>query len=164
MYSKAKFRGSKHESITETHSVGTPSYIYVRVYAPFAGALFTSLACPTLACDTYLQIPRTHIIFSLSSYTIGRQDLVGADAHPITMITLGTDAATLHQHLSANASLVDVSVRELQRLSRETTRNTALELQTQTDVKVQDSGLVGGGDSSSEGSDSDASTGGEAEA
>lgn len=116
MYTKGSYSGAKYESISEAHSVGLSSNVYVKVYASFAGAIFTSIACPTLACATYLQIPRTHIVFSLASYPIERQDITSADAHPFTMITLGSTTATLHQEFVRATNAVDASVRALQQL------------------------------------------------
>ncbi|KAJ6449728.1 hypothetical protein DFH09DRAFT_93659, partial [Mycena vulgaris] len=62
MYTK----NTNHDWIPTATSVGTPSYIYVSVYRQFAGAIFSSMACGILSCPTVLQIPRTHIFFSLA--------------------------------------------------------------------------------------------------
>ncbi|KAJ6609212.1 hypothetical protein B0H10DRAFT_2226075 [Mycena sp. CBHHK59/15] len=71
MYTKS----TMHDWIPNVSSVGLPSYIYISVYRQFAGAMFTSIACEKLSCPTVLQIPRTHILFSLASFKITRQDI-----------------------------------------------------------------------------------------
>lgn len=59
MYTK----NTMHDWIPMALSVRTPSYICVSVYSPLAGTMFTLLACPKLACGSFLQIPHTHLLF-----------------------------------------------------------------------------------------------------
>ncbi|KAJ2915314.1 hypothetical protein MD484_g5089, partial [Candolleomyces efflorescens] len=70
MYSKGPGKNSKHEWIKSMDKLGVASYIYVRKLSAMAGdSVFTSLTCPTLSSPTYLQIPRTHLLFSLASFS-----------------------------------------------------------------------------------------------
>ncbi|KAJ7022239.1 hypothetical protein C8F04DRAFT_1311542 [Mycena alexandri] len=64
MYTK----NTMHDWIPTATSVGAPSYICIQGYASIAGPMFTSMSCPKLACGSFLQIPRTHLIFSFASF------------------------------------------------------------------------------------------------
>jgi hypothetical protein len=108
MYSKGEGKGSKHEWIPSAPSVGVLSYIYVTVFKPFAGNnMFSSMTCPSLSSSTILQVPRTHVLFSLASSApkISSQKLKTTDGHPFSLVTLDTYSATvfeaLHQHSDA---------------------------------------------------------------
>lgn len=109
MYSK----NTHHDWIPLAASVGTPSYIYVRVYRQFGGALFSSMSCPKLACSAFLQIPRTHILFSLASFSkIKRQDVPTA-GHPLTLITLCKDSLALFDVFHTQRNALSLSLQEL---------------------------------------------------
>ncbi|KAF8178293.1 hypothetical protein K438DRAFT_1977929 [Mycena galopus ATCC 62051] len=76
MYTK----NTMHDWIPAVTSVGSPSYVYVLTYRQFTGPLFMSMACEKLPCPTVLQIPRTHVLFSLASFTNNtRQDTPNSD-------------------------------------------------------------------------------------
>ncbi|KAG6915048.1 hypothetical protein DXG01_013714 [Tephrocybe rancida] len=116
MYTKANFRGAKHEAARELKSVGHASYIYIQLYTSF-GPYFTSLACQPLSSSTFLQIPRTHIIFSLAGYAIAKQELRNADAHLVNLITLRNDALQVHSQLAAMLPDVNAAVQLLKGLT-----------------------------------------------
>jgi len=91
MYSKGEGKGSKHEWIPSTPSIGVLSYVYVRTFNVFAGnGMFSSMTCPSLSSSTILQIPRTHILFSLASSApdITSQELKTMNGHPFSLLTL----------------------------------------------------------------------------
>ena len=93
MYSKSEAKSARHEWIPSASNTGILSYVYVRTFAPFAGDnMFTSMTCPTLSSSTILQIPRTHILFSLasSSADISVQSLRSSDGHPLSILTFDT--------------------------------------------------------------------------
>jgi len=117
MYTKASYRGAKHEAISRVESVGLPSNIYVQVLSPLFGNVFTSLSCNTLSCNSYLQIHRSHIIFSLASYNITLQEVSSLDTHPFTLATLPPDAAKIWTSLQSLLAQVSGSVAQLQKLS-----------------------------------------------
>jgi hypothetical protein len=49
-------------------STGVLSYVYVKIFKSFAGNnMFSSMTCPSLSSSTILQVPRTHVLFSLAS-------------------------------------------------------------------------------------------------
>ncbi|KAJ7433413.1 hypothetical protein FB451DRAFT_1380348 [Mycena latifolia] len=113
MYTK----NTMHDWIPAATSVGTPSYVYASVYLPFAGSTFTSMSCPTLACSTFLQIPRTHILFSLASFagTIHRQDLRTTDGFPHALVTLCPGSQSLFTTLRAYQTSLFFAILELVR-------------------------------------------------
>ncbi|KAJ6537582.1 hypothetical protein B0H10DRAFT_2141861 [Mycena sp. CBHHK59/15] len=109
MYTK----NTMHDWILNTTSVGTPSYICIAVYRQFAGSLFSSVACEKLSCPTVLQIPRTHILFSLASYRITRQSIPTQEGYPHTMATLCAASLKLFQTLHQGQVALQAAVREL---------------------------------------------------
>ncbi|KAJ6578728.1 hypothetical protein DFH09DRAFT_1148213 [Mycena vulgaris] len=86
MYTK----NTMHDWLPMATSVGSPSYVYIAVYSPIAGHMFTSMPCPKLACGSIIQIPRTHLLFSLASYSrmIQRQAVPTTEGHPHVLLTL----------------------------------------------------------------------------
>jgi hypothetical protein len=106
MYTKS----THHDWISIAESVGTPSYIYVLVYLQLGGNFFSSLTCQALGCPTVLQIPRTHILFSLASYTIARQASPTADGHPHTLVTLCKDSHALFQIFQQHSKGLHVAI------------------------------------------------------
>ncbi|KAJ7778679.1 hypothetical protein DFH07DRAFT_950687 [Mycena maculata] len=106
MYSKSMH----HDWIPFADSVGTPSYIYVRVYRQFGGSLFSSMSCQALACPAFLQIPCTHILFSLASFSkIQRQEVVTA-AHPLTLVTLCHESLALFTAFKAEQNALFLAI------------------------------------------------------
>ncbi|KAJ7796907.1 hypothetical protein B0H14DRAFT_3157761 [Mycena olivaceomarginata] len=105
MYTKS----TMHDWIPATTSVGTPSYVYADVYQALGGRMFTSLSCPPLACGTTLQFPRTHIIFSLASFTptITRQEVPTTDGHPHTLNVLYFTVEELTKMAKSKDSAID---------------------------------------------------------
>ncbi|KAJ7151882.1 hypothetical protein C8R43DRAFT_1067439 [Mycena crocata] len=114
MYTK----NTNHDWIPQTTSVGTPSYVYVLVYKQVGGPLFTSMSCATLACPTYLQIPRSHLLFSLASFTgIDRQAIASA-GHPLTLLTLCADSFSLLQSFHVRRQVLQGCVLDLSKKAK----------------------------------------------
>ena len=90
MYSKGEGKGAKHEWIPSTDNIGVLSYLYIRVFAHFAGDMFTSMTCQSLSSSSLIQIPRSHILLSLTSAmrAITFQQLNSSNGHPMTLVTL----------------------------------------------------------------------------
>ncbi len=65
------------------------------------------MTCLSLSSSTILQVPRTHVLFSLASSApkISSQMLKTTGGHPFSLVTLDTYTATifeaLHQHSDA---------------------------------------------------------------
>ncbi|KAJ7173523.1 hypothetical protein C8R46DRAFT_1083087 [Mycena filopes] len=116
MYTK----NTMHDWTPTVTSVGTPSYIYVSMYRRFAGALFTSMACEKLSCSTVLQIPSTHLLLSLASFTkITKQAIPASDGYPHIMVNLCPESLKLFEDLRGSSPVVQTAVQELGRLLRE---------------------------------------------
>lgn len=143
MYSQSYYRGAQHEAVTELKSSGLPSYVYIQVYAPFSGAIMSSLSCPSLATTTFLQIPRTHILFSLASYGMSWTEVTSADAHLFTMLTLGPETFAIFSTFLRHAHDFKTAVQVLKGL-----------LSSRGSMATK---LAAGAESSSEGSDLDSS-------
>lgn len=108
MYSKS----TNHDWIPLANSVGTPSYIYVQAYQPFGGAMFSSMCYQKLSCSTFLQIPRTHILFSLASFPrIQRQEVAGDN--PVLLVTLCKDSFELYEAFHRQRNALHLSIQEL---------------------------------------------------
>ncbi|KAJ6597640.1 hypothetical protein DFH09DRAFT_1272270 [Mycena vulgaris] len=115
MYTK----NTNHDWIPTATSVGTPSYIHVSVYRQFAGAIFSSMACGILSCPTVLQIPRTHILFSLASFTkITRQAVPTAEGYPHMLATLCPSSLELLQKLRLSQTALAAAVLHLAQLMK----------------------------------------------
>ncbi|KAG6914658.1 hypothetical protein DXG01_016095 [Tephrocybe rancida] len=131
MYTKAGYRGEKHEAVKELQSVGHASYVYIQLYAPFGSpAYFQSLACESLSSSTFLQMPRAQIIFLLAQYTITKHELRSTDAHPFNVATLGPEAVQIHSGLATALSNVTAAVQLLNclTLTRKSSRPAAVQL------------------------------------
>ncbi|KAK7039864.1 hypothetical protein R3P38DRAFT_2514522 [Favolaschia claudopus] len=109
MYTK----NTMHDWIPNAPHVGTPSYICVEAYRRFAGAMFSSIACERLSCPTVLQIPRTHLLFSLASYKITRQSLPTPEGYPHTMATLCAASLDVFNTMHMNAAAFQAAVRAI---------------------------------------------------
>ncbi|KAJ6554371.1 hypothetical protein B0H19DRAFT_1153335 [Mycena capillaripes] len=114
MYTK----NTMHDWIQTASSVGTPSYIYVSIYRHFTGAIFSSMACDKLWCPTVLQIPRTHLLFSLASFPITRQEVPTTEGYPHTMATLCPASLKLFQDLQQCRSALNLAVKDLGELMK----------------------------------------------
>jgi hypothetical protein len=119
MYTKS----THHDWISIAESVGTPSYIYVLVYLQLGGNFFSSLTCQALGCPTILQIPRTHILFSLTSYTIARMASPTADGHPHALVTLCEDSHALFQLFQQHSKGLHVVIDDLAKSAKAKGKN-----------------------------------------
>ncbi|KAJ7032518.1 hypothetical protein C8F04DRAFT_958759 [Mycena alexandri] len=135
MYTK----NTMHDWIPTVTSVGTPSYICIQGYASIAGPMFTSMSCPKLACGSFLQIPRTHLIFSFASFDskITRQQIPTAGGHPHTLLTLCATSAALFETIQTHQLSLNTAVRELMRLSK--ARNNSSDTVQQQEIESEDS-------------------------
>ncbi|KAJ7898905.1 hypothetical protein B0H14DRAFT_3554351 [Mycena olivaceomarginata] len=126
MYTK----NTMHDWIPSATSVGTPSYVYAAVYQPLAGRMFSSMSCELLTCGATLQFPRTHILFSLASFTptITRQDIPTAEGYPHTLITLCERSFELLSKLRANQKPLYLAVEELTGMAKAKHADTDLPL------------------------------------
>ncbi|KAF8803503.1 hypothetical protein BYT27DRAFT_7259964 [Phlegmacium glaucopus] len=118
MYSKSEGKGSKHEWIPSAPSIGVLSYVYIRTFNVFTGnGMFSSLTCPSLSSSTILQIPRTHILFSLASSAsnITSQELKTADGHPFSLITLDTYSVSVFDAFRLRSNDLYKAVKVLQK-------------------------------------------------
>ncbi|KAJ7652490.1 hypothetical protein DFH06DRAFT_1331114 [Mycena polygramma] len=111
-------KSTMHDWTPVVRSVGAPSYIYVLAYRQFAGALFTSMACDKLACPTILQIPRTHLLFSLASFTKITQQDAPTDGYPHTLVNLCPESLKLLQDLRRSSAILRTGIQELERLMK----------------------------------------------
>ncbi|KAJ7744768.1 hypothetical protein DFH07DRAFT_978083 [Mycena maculata] len=111
--------GEQHPHFTVITIVSLPSYIYVSVYQQFAGTLFSSIACEKLFCLTVLQIPRTHVLFSLASFKITQQDIPTSEKYLHMMATLDPDSMALVHKMRQTQAALNAAVRELVLLMKE---------------------------------------------
>jgi hypothetical protein len=105
MYTKGNGKNAKHEWTVGVESLGHPSYVYVRKYVPMGGnGYFSSLAQPGLSLPTFLQVPRTHLLFSLgslsTSFTHQPPLLINGASFPA--LTLCPWSLAIFQQLSAS--------------------------------------------------------------
>ena len=69
MYSKA---AGKHEYALDLPSIGSPSYIAVRLHSPFEPfgvGIFSDVACSSMSNPTFLQIRPDQVLLSLGGYS-----------------------------------------------------------------------------------------------
>ncbi|KAI0054490.1 hypothetical protein BV25DRAFT_1922630 [Artomyces pyxidatus] len=120
MYTNSGARGARHEWISSARSVGIPSYINIRVYRHSHGNSYTSLACTSLGCATFLRIPRTHIIFSLAtaSHAFVRVDTRTDAGHPFGFVTLCAFSQGILKVLCDHRVAVSAAVRSLLELQK----------------------------------------------
>lgn len=125
MYSKSAGKGAKHEWREELTSLGAASYVSARVYSPMAGhSVFTSLDCAELSAPTLLHIPRTHILFSLASFSssVKKQTvpLPGSVAgHSFDIVTLCATSSILFSSLCSRQREISLALVDLKnRLGR----------------------------------------------
>jgi len=75
MYSKAGSNAGKHEYVLDLPSIGSPSYIVVRLHSPFelfGVGIFSDVACSSMSSPTFLQIRPNEVLLSLGGYLISR--------------------------------------------------------------------------------------------
>ncbi|KAF5370922.1 hypothetical protein D9615_009812 [Tricholomella constricta] len=97
IYSKGSGKGAKHEWVPQINNLGVASYVYVRKFVPLAGnTVFSALACQQLSSATFLQIPRTHLLFSLASHPITRAaNTISVNSTDFDLVTLGNLPSTI---------------------------------------------------------------------
>jgi len=69
MYSKA---AGKHEYAQDLPSIGSPSYIAVRLHSPFelfGVGIFSDVACSSMSSPTFLHIRPIQVLLSLGGYS-----------------------------------------------------------------------------------------------
>jgi hypothetical protein len=118
MYSKGEGKGSKHEWIPAAQSIGVLSYVYVKIFKSFAGNnMFSSMTCPSLSSSTILQVPRTHVLFSLASSApkIASQELKTTDGHPFSLITLDPYSTTIFEAFRQRSNELYIALKALQK-------------------------------------------------
>jgi hypothetical protein len=115
MYSKGNGKGAKHEWVPSINNLGLASYIYVRKFAPLAGhTLFTSLTCQELSSPSFLQIPRSHLLLSLASYSVSRAaQPIMANGSSFSMVTLCPASSLLFSTISGHQDALYESVKVL---------------------------------------------------
>lgn len=113
LYSTSGAKGARHDWIDKVHSVGEPSYLMVQLYAHSHGCTYTSLACKSLESNSFLRVPRTHILFSFPSNSITRKDISSDAAHPMTFVTLPPQSTALFLILISNAIRIDKAIKFL---------------------------------------------------
>ncbi|KAF6744659.1 hypothetical protein DFP72DRAFT_928031, partial [Ephemerocybe angulata] len=98
----------------DAEAQGAASYIYVRKFASMAfdNLDFTSLDCPSLASPTYLQVPRTHVVFSLASFS---RSIITQTIRNLTLATLCPGSSTLFTLFQGHRDALYACVKELQR-------------------------------------------------
>ncbi|KAJ3513597.1 hypothetical protein NMY22_g14994 [Coprinellus aureogranulatus] len=117
IYSRGNGKNAKHEWVTRIESLGVASYIYVRKFVPLAGdSVFTSLSCQQLTTSTYIQVPRTHLLFSLGSYSITRGQPIVVDGCDFDTVNLCSASTVLYSTLRSHQGVVSTCIRNLQAL------------------------------------------------
>lgn len=128
MYTNSGARGARHEHTEAIHSVGAPSYVNVLIYRHSHLNTYMSLACSELECNTFLRVPRTHVLFSFAtpSATQDRQDFLADSSHPLAYITLSPFAATIFKTLCDRKTDVAAAVSLLVALEKQNSEGSLL--------------------------------------
>lgn len=117
IYSRGKGKNAKHEWVTRIESLGVALYVYVRKFVPFAGdSVFTSLSCRQMTTSTYIQVPRTHLLFSLGSYSVTPGQPVAVAGFNFDLINLCPASATVYATLNGSRPTISTCIRNLQAL------------------------------------------------
>ncbi|KDQ08081.1 hypothetical protein BOTBODRAFT_180218 [Botryobasidium botryosum FD-172 SS1] len=66
IYTKTATKGAKHEWTPKVTNLGQVSNLGIQLCVPLDGTSFTTVACPMLGCATFLLVPTTHLLFSIS--------------------------------------------------------------------------------------------------
>ncbi|KAF7319230.1 ULP-PROTEASE domain-containing protein [Mycena chlorophos] len=112
IYSKGGTTG--HEWIAQAVSVGDPSYVAVSVFGSVGPGCFSSFASGT-GNTLILQIPRTHIVFSLASWagTITRQVVQTLPyGHPMVLVMLCNESMAMHNDFVRHRVLLWVAAQK----------------------------------------------------
>lgn len=80
LYTRSSARDSRHEWTSLTEKLGILSYVSIQVFESIGGAHYSSTACRKLGSSTFLHLPSTNILFSLSLFNIAVQPLPLAPA------------------------------------------------------------------------------------
>ena len=94
------------------------SYVCANPFSVFAGnGMFSSMTCPSLSSSTILQVPHTHILFSLRSSApkITSQALRTADGHPFSLITLAPFSVSAFEAFRQHTDELYHTLKALQR-------------------------------------------------
>ncbi|KAF6765255.1 hypothetical protein DFP72DRAFT_1059047 [Ephemerocybe angulata] len=113
-YTKGAGKHGSHKRMEKLENLGAASYIYVRKFASMAfdNLDFTSLDCPSLASPTYLQVPRTHVVFSLASFS---RSITTQAVRNLTLATLCPESSALFTFFLGHRDALYACVKELQR-------------------------------------------------
>lgn len=96
IYTKTAAKNAKHGWIPEVTSLGAVSNVGIQVCIPFNGNLFTTVACPKLGCATFLLVPATQVLFSLSPSVPGKQQISTGRGHKFTLVTFEQSSIELY--------------------------------------------------------------------
>lgn len=118
MYTTSGARKANHQWIPLVTSVGVPSYVNVMAYRPFAGNTLSSISCSSLGCNTFLQVPRTRLLFALAGPMVSRVEAQTPAGQAYTLATLSDFAADILGSLKDNSAEVFRCVTELGKLLR----------------------------------------------
>lgn len=118
MYTKGGSATSKHECATKLPSIGSPSYLAVRLYSRvelIGAGSFSDLACSVLQCPTFLHIKPTDVILSLGGLDTGPVvqplSLPGSSTTPVNIANLSPAIMHIYHQLQGQTeSLVKAVV------------------------------------------------------
>jgi hypothetical protein len=116
MYTTSAARNAQHQWVPSITSVGMPSYVNIQVYRAFSGDTFSSLLCSSLGCNTYLRVPRTHLLFSLASCPVSRTENQTPAGQSYVLITPSPFAVGKLKLLQVKVNEIYMLVRELKRM------------------------------------------------
>jgi hypothetical protein len=110
IYTKGDTRTANHSWIPLAENIGTPSKVGVQIYTHFTGSTYSSNTCKELDCSTFLHVPRTHIIFSLASFTAITTSTIGVSSRTINAATLCDGSAQLFLMLQLKRQEIGLAV------------------------------------------------------
>lgn len=91
LYTRSSSRDSRHKWMASTDKLGILSYVSVQGFDSIGGAAhYSSTVCRKLGSSTFLHLPSTNILFSLSSFNISVQPLPLAPAVSLAALNNGT--------------------------------------------------------------------------
>ncbi|KAI0690476.1 hypothetical protein BC835DRAFT_1307880 [Cytidiella melzeri] len=122
LYTKNNSRASKHAWTHSVDSIGMPLYVAVQTYTVFTGSTYSSNSCKSLDCPTFLNVPRTHVVFSLASFerTI-LTHTISLGAQEIDTVTLCTESTQLLLTLTLRQDDLSKSIKRLCELCKRST-------------------------------------------
>ena len=115
-YTTSGARNAQHQWVPSITSVGVPLYVNIQVYRTFSGDTLSNLSCLSLGCNTYLHVPRTHLLFSLASYSISHAEYQTPAGQTYILITPSSFAIDILKVLQVRVAKIDVLVKELKRM------------------------------------------------